>query len=259
MAARFLETTKAHFTTTFIQQLAISLDESDEGINATLNGLIPVDTAAILHYAQQGKDEAQKVFDLTQYYADQFPIPQDLANLTNEEVESVLRNLIGEHEYKAEHAVSKYAGTKHLSGEKLNLMLLPILMGNMGKDVRENNWDAEGLKQHMDSNKDAILSSVPEELRAVAGMYGLGSQTVDPKHIQEAVSPAYAKNQNKLWWLVWVLAILAVALLIFLGRGCKEEIHKRDVASISHEITAGASSFLLANDIRAKENIQRLC
>lgn len=253
MAVRFLQTARDYFTTEFIQQLAVSLDESDKGIGAALDGFIPLNTSAVLQKLKSGKEDAQQTFDLAKHAADKFPPPQDLANLTNEEGERMLIKILGRDEHGVEHAVAKYAGIKNLSAEKLNLLVIPILMGEIGTYARENNWDADGLKQELSSEKDSLLSAVPDGLRPVAGLYGLGDQITDSKHIEQSVTPSLPRNRSRMWVLALVLIILAIGLLIYVSRGCENKIHKRDVAYVSqHSFSAFTSADALINSTATK-------
>lgn len=231
MASDFLTRSGQYFSNEFIQQLAVYMDESEESVRTSVNSLISLDGAAIFHQSQSGTETANRLYTHARNAASNYPETPDLANLVNEDAgEVLLRDVLGKKENTVEHAVAKYAGVRNTSTEQLNMLLMPVILGNLGKEINHRNLDIDGMREYLLSSQGDIYSQIPDGLSAVAGIYGMGEAPADEKRIEKSVQPVLPRTRNKIWYVPLILIILVIALLIYFSRGCEDNIRERDVA-----------------------------
>ncbi|MEO6814605.1 MAG: DUF937 domain-containing protein, partial [Ginsengibacter sp.] len=140
MGISFMETVKNYFTSEFINQSAVSLDESSSGVSKALSAIIPAGLAGILNKATSGNDGAQNIYSMAKDAAGYFSASPNLAKLHNEEEGSNLpSDIFGNNESNVTNAIAKYAGIQPSSAGSLITLALPVIMGLLGKHIEENN------------------------------------------------------------------------------------------------------------------------
>lgn len=220
MESEFLQKVRNYFTTEFKQQIAVSLDEDESSIDKALSALLPLGFAAVVQKAENRKSY---IYDLSKSAAAYFPPSPDLAKLHNEEAGGKLAgDILGSHHNAVTDAVAKYAGIKNTSAGALFLVSMPVLMGSLGIFADEKGFSPQQLDQFLMDQKSNISSWLPEGIRSVGSVYGIGNEHVDEKHIRDAIEPAVKVKKNRNWVLNIVIILIVFGLLIYFSRGCNK-------------------------------------
>ena len=144
---------------------------------------------------------------------------------------SLLSTLFGNRVSSVGELVARSAGFKNpSSGASILSLAAPLILGYLGKQVRDGRLSIGGLTSVLASERDAIITAAPAGLTSLVDMSGAGSRPTyvePPRAVQERdraaayanpVSPAARSNR----WLWPVLALAAVLLIWFTtmrGRG----------------------------------------
>lgn len=133
---------------------------------------------------------------------------------------SVLKFLVGDKLGSIVDVISNISGVKTGASSSLLKMAAPVLMGFIGKYVKERALDATGLKNLLFSQRDSIAKSIPSALTSVLGLSNiLGATQVNTRMGSSNSSTAGGGGSNLLKWLLPL--ILLAGLAYFLGRkGC---------------------------------------
>lgn len=231
MGISFMETVKNYFTSEFINQSAVSLDESSSGVSKALFAIIPAGLAGILNKATSGNDGAQNVYSMAKDAAGYFSASPNLAKLHNEEEGSNLpSDIFGNSESHVTNAIAKYAGIKQLSAGSLITLALPVIMGLLGKHIEENNLSASGLSGFLSSQKENIINAMPSGLSSLAGILGLGdlagasmaTSYTKSLSVENTDEVADTRKGGMKWLLPLILIIAVIALLIYFSKGCNK-------------------------------------
>jgi outer membrane protein OmpA-like peptidoglycan-associated protein len=231
MGISFMETVKNYFTSEFINQSAVSLDESSSGVSKALSAIIPAGLAGILNKATSGNDGAQNVYSMAKDAAGYFSASPNLAKLHNEEEGSNLpSDIFGNNESHITNAIAKYAGIQQSSAGSLITLALPVIMGLLGKHLEENNLSASGLSGFLSSQKGNIINAMPSGLPSLAGILGLGdlagasmatSYTISLS-VENTDEVAATRKGGMKWLLPLILIAAVIALLIYFSKGCNK-------------------------------------
>ena len=76
----------------------------------------------------------------------------------------ILRHVFGSRQKNVESGVSKSSGMSAGSAASLLTMLAPLVMGQLGKQKREKNLDAQGLAGLLGSERQAVERQAPKEM-----------------------------------------------------------------------------------------------
>lgn len=236
MASNFVETVKNYFTSEFTNQASNALNESESGISKALSALIPTGLAGILNRATASGEGANNILDMARSAAGYLSPTPNVANLNREnETSGLLSSLFGSNQSGIFNAISNFAGIKHTSLSSLSALVLPAIMGLLGRHANENNLSASGLSGFLSSQKNHIMNALPSGLSSVAGMLGLGglgaaathaatetraqvNRITDPTHLVEDEKPAGGAK----WLLPLLLILAAIALIWYFSKGCNK-------------------------------------
>src|SRR5215472_13133033 len=146
-------------------------------------------------------------------------------------------------------AVGKYAGLGQGASGSLLGMLAPIVMGSIGKQQGTRSLDAGGIASLLSSQKDNIAAALPSGFANLLGGTGLldslggaartataaASQTASvtasaTRAIGDTGQRAAAVSLNWLYWLIPLLAIVAV--LIYLFAKPAEQVAQQGVTAV---------------------------
>lgn len=231
MGISFMETVKNYFTSEFINQSAVSLDESSSGVSKALSAIIPAGLAGILNKATSGNDGAQNIYSMAKDAAGYFSASPNLAKLHNEEEGSNLpSDIFGNNESNVTNAIAKYAGIQQSSAGSLITLALPVIMGLLGKHIEENNLSASGLSGFLSSQKDNIINAMPSGLSSLAGILGLGdlagasmaTSYTKSLSVENTDEVADTRKGGMKWLLPLILIAAVIALLIYFSKGCNK-------------------------------------
>jgi len=217
MELEFLNGIKNYFSTTFKQQIAVSVDEEGHSVDKALSAIIPAGLMAAIHHAEKD-DGGAFVYQLAQNATAYHPATQDVALLHNEDGEKLTSDLLGDREKVIRHSVAKYAGIKNESASAIMYVAIPSLLRSIDGYAREKNLSGEGFKTFLNSQKPHLNNLIPQGFEPVVQDIER-EQAAFGKEVVEAVTTDSVKKNNTAWILPVALAILAALMLIYFSRG----------------------------------------
>ena len=235
MAFNLLESVKGLFTSDLVSQTASSLGENENNIRKALGGAVPASLVGMLNKA--GSGEATDLLDISRQASRSGILGNikgllggglafgNILNLTNGLFGDKLNNVI--------RTIANFAGIKETSAASVVNLAAPAALAAVGREASTTNMSTSGLVSMLANQKDSIINSVPSGLN-LAGALGLGSLGEIGTKISNAVSGViggvksganYATEaigqatRKRNWaWPLLLLALLAVALWLLLGR-----------------------------------------
>ena len=172
----------------------------------------------------------------------------------------ILSSLLGGRDQTAlAGAVGKYAGLSQSASGSLLGMLAPVVMGTIGQQSGMRSLDASGIASLLSSQKDSIAAALPSGFANLLGGTGLldslgglaragtaaasqtaGMATSAARGIgdtgQRAAGRAASVSRNWLYWLIPLLAI--VALLIYFFANQMEQVAQQGSTAVQ-SLTVG--------------------
>jgi hypothetical protein len=155
----------------------------------------------------------------------------------------ILSSLLGGRDQTAlAGAIGKYAGLGQSASGSLLGMLAPIVMGTIGQQQGTRSLDAGGITSLLASQKDNIVAALPPGFANLLGGTGLldslggaaRTATAAARPAARAIGDtgqrAAAVSRNWLYWLIPLLAI--VALLIYFFARPAEQVVQPSVPTI---------------------------
>lgn len=244
MAFDLIETLRNLFNNDFAGKAASQLGESESGIQKALGGVIPAVLTGLLAKAGSGESGGLMSLirdaagtDLSRITSAGGGLPAGLLAKGSEFLQSLFGNKSGD----IAGAVASYAGIRPQSADTLLQTAAPAALGVIGKHAETTGLGASGILEMLNSQKDKILAAVPSGL-GLAGILGVGSLgDIGNKLSSLAGSLRGAANSvghsvhettttggNK--WVTWlIIAIAAILLIWWLGKGCGE---KKDTLTV---------------------------
>jgi outer membrane protein OmpA-like peptidoglycan-associated protein len=233
MPVNLIESIRDLFNNEFINRASSTLDESHDGIQKALGGIIPVILGGAVTKVNAG--DAGGVFTMARNAHSGGSISSMLSGDTSSLMAKgmdILSGLFGNKTSMVANAISNYAGIKESSASSLMRLSSPIIMGKLGEHAQENNMDVSGFASFLNNQKDTILNALPAGLN-VGSLLGLGSVTSmegratsladqTRRRVTSDVEYAGRFKESKSGSWVWPLALLllvGLAVLYFVGRG----------------------------------------
>jgi outer membrane protein OmpA-like peptidoglycan-associated protein len=230
MSFNILDTVKGYLTPELIGSAASFLGESDSSVGKAISGLVPAALAGITHKAESsgGADAvlglAKKAFDggMLSNLAGNFMsggggIPEGAPGL--------LQGILGSNVGGIGNAIAQFAGIKGSSAASLLGSILPLALGLLGKHSSEQGLSGSGLMSLLSSQKSSIMNALPAGLN-LSGLLG-GTPSAAPRAVVQDHHETPKKSGS--WLMPLLLGVAAVALLLYLMKGCgapKEEAVK---------------------------------
>lgn len=222
----FVETIKNYFTSHFVDKAASALGENPGSVSKAVTAIIPTSLAGILHKATSSTEGAKEVYESAKN-ADIIDANAD--NISSNEYQlkgADMFSRIFENKQTISSAISSYSGVKDTSASSLLDMILPAIMGFLGKHTRENNLSASGLAGFLSSQKDQVQQALPSALTSIGGMFGLNSLGSIPQTNTSATNeghqPVIEPTKRPNWLIPLIVIVLAVLLLWYFSRSCGE-------------------------------------
>lgn len=219
MAINLIESVRNLITPELVDRASSHLGESREGIDKAIATGIPALFAGYIHRAEHGDaaallTEAKEAatHDLAQTSGTLF-----MGGASDQPAGTGWgSNLVGGNFSALAHAISSHAGIKDASATSLMSLLAPLTMGALGQYAIDNNWDADGLRSFLGSQKSSVMSAVPSGLhidRLLSSKQHHGAGTVPQSHAHQAAHDM-ARQQPRTNWLWILLLLLAIAALL---------------------------------------------
>ncbi|APD08078.1 phosphoglucomutase (alpha-D-glucose-1,6-bisphosphate-dependent) [Flavobacteriaceae bacterium UJ101] len=179
MAFNLLETVQGYLTDELVNQAGSFLGESNEGVTKALSGIVPL---VIGKFTEEASTEsgAQQLLDIAK--SDEATgILGNLGNFFGDDNKDLMSKggelvsgLFGDQANGMVEQIASFAGIKGDSVSSLLSMAAPTVLGAIGKGANDNNIDAAGLVNMIDSQSSGLLGFIPESLQGLIGALGLG-------------------------------------------------------------------------------------
>lgn len=229
-----LEMVKDFFTNDFTNHASSVLGEDTSGVSKALTAIIPTGLAGILNKATSGTEGAGDVFDTAKNSMDTVTGETPLTSTQNiEKGNGLINNLFGSNQSGILGSVARFAGIKESSSSTLMGMVLPAIMGILGKHAEQNNLSAEGLAGFLSSQKDHITQALPSGLGSLAGTPALGSIGASAAKVAANIqSPDFKTSTDEIktisetptakWLVPLIVIVIIFALLWYFSRSCND-------------------------------------
>lgn len=227
MAFNLLETVSGLFNNDLVSKAASSLGESEGSIQKAMSGIVPSVLTGLLNKAGSGGgNAASDIFNLAKE-ASNSSVLSNLGGLLGggdgggiSKLLNMAKSLFGDKLGNVTNLISDFAGIKSSSASSLISMAAPAALGAIGKHASDNNLNAGGLLSMLVSQKDKILSAIPSGL-GLAGALGLGSLGDIGNKLTSTISGVAGEAKKGMRWLFpLLLAIVAIALIVYFSKGC---------------------------------------
>ncbi|MCF1716163.1 OmpA family protein [Flavihumibacter sp. RY-1] len=227
MAFNILDAAKSFITPDLIGKAASYLQESESSVGKAVSGLLPASLLGITQKAETGG--GNMIMDL----AKQAMNSGILGNLGSafstggggipDSSPGILNSIFGDKVGSIANAIASFAGIKGSSAASLLGSIAPMVMGFLGKHATENGLSASGLSSLLSNQKSSFLNALPAGLN-IGNMLGISSSAPRPAvpHVEEP-------KKSGSWLMPLVLGLAAVALLLYLFKGCGGGEHKEEV------------------------------
>jgi outer membrane protein OmpA-like peptidoglycan-associated protein len=254
MAFNLLETVSGLFNNDLVSKAASSLGESEGGIAKAMSGIIPSVLAGLLNKAGSGGNAASSIFSMAQDAAGSGMLG-NLAGMLGGGLKSgggsgllnMASSIFGDKLGNVGSLISNFSGIKASSASSLLSMAAPAALGAIGKHASANNLNAGGLLSMLASQKDNILKALPAGL-GLASALGLGSLGDIGNKLSGTISGVAGGAKKGMKWLIpVVIAVVAIGLLIYFMKSCKNEVRDKDTTATIAPIMADAPSVSIAS------------
>ncbi|NTX52006.1 OmpA family protein [Myxococcus sp. CA039A] len=252
MAFNLIDMVRERFTGNVMQQMGSAMGEDPSTLGKALPGAIAAVGGSV---AERGSTEAGAQRLMSQLNEGGFTGPsagkEDILSAdTEEKGQGMLSGLFGDKLGSITSALGRSSGfSNSKSAGGMMALVAPVIMGVIGKHVRDNRMGAAGLGQLLGSQKSLLSSALPAGLGSILGIGGaaaaVGPRVVEEVHETRAIPTvetvrrqqpierapvhhAEPKKRN----LSWVIPVALLALLAgwFLTRGRRSEPRREQAA-----------------------------
>ncbi|NVJ22746.1 OmpA family protein [Myxococcus sp. AM011] len=250
MAFNLIDMVRERFTGNVMQQMGSAMGEDPSTLGKALPGVIATVGGSV---AERGSTEAGAQRLMSQLNEGGYTGPnagneEILSADTEERGQGMLNGLFGDKLGSITSALGRAGGfSNSKSAGGMMALVAPMIMGVIGKHVRDNRMGAAGLGQLLGGQKSLLSAALPAGLGSILGMGGaaVGPRVVEEVHETRAVPTvetvrrqqpierapvhhAEPKKKN----LSWVIPVALLALLAgwFLTRGRRHEPRREQAA-----------------------------
>jgi hypothetical protein len=236
MAFNLVDSVKGLFGNEITGKAASMLGENEANLKIALAGIVPTVLTGLLQKA--GSGDAQGLLNMTKDASQSGFLNNFSGLLTNSGLltrgTEMVKSLFGDKIGNITTMITNFAGIKASSATSLMSMAAPAALGVVGQQAADTKMTASGLLSFLNSQKDQILSAVPPDLN-LAGALGLGSLAAIGSRLSNAAASftenvsstasniargAVAKSVGNRWIVPLLIAIVAIALLLYFGKSC---------------------------------------
>ncbi len=259
MASNLIEMFNNTVGELLIKQASGMLSESAESTTTGVKSIVPSLLGTLI---QKGRTEAGAE-ELMLYMAEQNIDGSILSNVTASlqggiETEKlmyqgagILRYLLDEKLSPVVDIISGSSGLRTSSATSLLKLAAPLVLGILGKQVREKGLDAKGLKTLLADQSESVRQSIPPGVGKMLGMGALSAEYAPPT-VQKIISPAsHIEKSTFSKLLPWIiLGLTSLALFYFVEKGCGAT---PEASAVEPEVTK-AKDTVIATPLAEPEN-----
>ncbi|MEN9549043.1 MAG: hypothetical protein RIR12_1634 [Bacteroidota bacterium] len=225
MSFNLLELVKGHFNSDLVNKAATMFGENESGITKAISGIVPSVLSGIVTKAASGSNAANEIFN-TASQANSSGLFNQLSGLLgNAELLNkggdLLKGFFGDKANGIISTIASFAGVKNSTASSLMSMAAPAAMSTIGKHVADNNLNAGGLMEVLNSQKGTILSALPAGLSSISSLFGAGNVAGTLASTKEKASSISAQAQEEIkqkfagGWLLPILLLVAAFILVW--------------------------------------------
>lgn len=228
MPLNIVQIVNNYFTPGFNSHLSESLHEPEAGISKALLAIIPAALNGILNRATSGKEGAEHIFEISKNAADLMSPVAGEEHLHAINESQNLSGIFGSNQTEILSAISKFAGIQNVAVSSLTALVVPAIIGFLGKHAKENDLSASGLSGFLSSQHKNISNSFPREIPSLSQLSNVNSFSPLEKKVSSSPIPYVTKIVDNLVDEVeapkppkggivqWMLPLVLIALILFL-------------------------------------------
>lgn len=225
MALNILDAAKNFLTPGLLSKAASYLGESESSISKALGGLIPASLLGITEKASSSGG-ASTVLDLARQASNSDVFGnleaafQPHGEGIPKGVPGILSTIFGDKAGGMANLIAQFSGIKGASAASLVGSVVPFLLGLVGKHANENGLSAAGLSSWLQTQKSSFLNALPAGLN-VSNLFASGHSAPVDHH-----KTASSTTTTSSWLMPLILGLAAVALLLYIFKGCGVNKHQ---------------------------------
>lgn len=244
--ANILDDLKGLIGNQVISSAASQLGESEGGIQKTVGALLPTILAGLVNKSTDSS-AFSGIFNMlsdnrNSGFLDNLSGLVGGGNLAQGDPKDIagglMGNLFGSKVGGILDLVSNFAGVKKSSTSSLLGLAGPVIMGFLGKKIKNEGLNATSLASLLGSQKSSIMSALPAGMGSLLGLSGMSAPSM----------PEAPKTGGMNWW-PWVIGIVGIIAALYFWKGC----NKGDVDDVVQNTTEAVgnvvdSTAAMAND-----------
>lgn len=237
MSINIVDLVKNYVSQDLIAKAGSFLNESEGNVSNAVSGIIPAVLGLFASKATNSENSAAEVLDSAKGFYNSGILNSTSSLFGNADILSkgtgLFKGLLGDKTNSIIDSVANFAGIKSSSSGSLFSMIIPLVLGLLGKNATDNNQSPSAFSSFLGSQKNNILSALPSGLSSLGGLLGLNSISDSVKetfsNVKEPAPATYnyaeetaQKPGGGAKWLLplLLLAVVGLALWYFLGKGC---------------------------------------
>jgi OmpA-OmpF porin, OOP family len=249
MQVNLLDTIKSQIGSDLIEKAANFVGEDSSVTKKALDIVLPSLLGGIINQSSEPNSSASLLNKFTESGHDG-SIFDTIGNLLGggsatqgllDSGESIVKNLFGNKTSGAVDWIAAFTGIKTASATGLMSIAAPLVMGAIGKQVKNESMGISGLASLLGSQKDMIQKALPAGLSSVLGLTNLKSETPSVFSTQKSIPPptsAFEKMDEKSWMnkvLPWAILLVAGFIGMMFLRTCKSVTPEPPTVTPVHE------------------------
>ncbi len=234
--ARQMDVIKKYITESVVDHLSQQLSEEkgsvrkglELGVNIFLAFVIKFDKGPknILSVLNDGGHSGELLKNL-----DNFTASREKSRLLETIGQNIVNYFIGDKLASITDKLAQFLSVKESSASSLLNVSAPVVLGFLGKTVREENLSATQLKDYLQGISDQVVGNLPLNLQSALNLPSYKRSTVGATTHQKAVKELNQKKEN--WSFIWPWILLVfVGVMIYYFSRIKEVAEKNTVATV---------------------------
>jgi outer membrane protein OmpA-like peptidoglycan-associated protein len=219
MPLNLIESVKAVIPPDFISKASSYLGENTDNISKAITGAVPAAVTGIISRVESG--DISGVLNSAKEALNNNVLENASAifsggNLTSTTGNDFVNNLFGAQTNNVVNALAAHSGIKTSSANSILSMIVPLVLGVLGKHAVNNNLATDGLSAFLSEQKSGVLSMLPASLN-ISNWIGSAKKAISTT-VDEVRSVAEKPKRN--WLMPVILIILLIVLIIYLLKSC---------------------------------------
>jgi OOP family OmpA-OmpF porin len=220
-----------------VEQASKFLGEESSATQSAMSGILPTLMGGLIGKTST-TEGANSIFNLIKSGNHDGGILNNLTGLFSNGAQnqgimnvgtSLLSSIFGNKVGNIVDMITSFSGMKKSSSSSLLSMAAPLVMGLLGKQVKDNGLNASGLASLLGGQKNYVKDAMPAGLGGMFSKFGLGdmvdsfagtAKNVGAKTAAVATETVNAGKSGISKFLPWLLLLAALLLGFYFLRGC---------------------------------------